>query len=172
MSSLYNFCWSGLLQILRYAEYSFAVLCSLNVNFLFNNTRPHLYLTYIERFSYVWKLVSVSVRYLFYQPMDEKIKTWTLRFPAKENPNMEKALFDWPIVLQYDVKAKYRLISRKFSGMRFFHPSVRLTNQKRNHARLYPFDKPIKSLYFCSFVVSVLFARFHFKVIRKSLWQK
>ena len=69
--------------------------------------------------------------------MDEKIKTWPLRFPAKENPNMEKenpnkekALFDWPIVLQYDVKAKYRLISRKFSGMKFFHPSVRLTNQK------------------------------------------
>ena len=55
--------------------------------------------------------------------MDEKIKTWPLRFPAKENPNMEKALFDWPIVLQYDVKAKYRLISRKFSGFR-------LTNQK------------------------------------------
>ena len=43
---------------------------------------------------------------------------------------MEKALFDWPIVLQCDVKAKYRLISRKFSGMKFFHPSVRLTNQK------------------------------------------
>ena len=54
----------------------------------------------------------------FYQPMYEKIKTWTLRFPAKENPNMEKALFDWPIVLQNDVKAKYRLISR----MKFFHP--------------------------------------------------
>ena len=35
-----------------------------------------------------------------------------------------------PIVLQYDVKAKYRLISRKFSGMKFFHLSVRLTNQK------------------------------------------
>ena len=76
------------------------------------------------------KMVSVSVRYLFYHPMVEKNKTWTLRFPAKENPNMEKALFDWPIVLQYDVKAKYRLISRKFSGMKFFHPSVRLTNQK------------------------------------------
>ena len=60
--------------------------------------------------------------------MDEKIKTWPLRFPAKENPNMEKALFDWPIVLQYDVKAKYRLISRKFLGI--FHPSVHLTNQK------------------------------------------
>ena len=70
-------------------------------------------------------MVSVSVRYLFYQPMSEKIKTWTLRFPAKENPNMEKVLFDGPIVLQYDVKAKYRLISRKFSGMKFFQPSVR-----------------------------------------------
>ena len=61
-------------------------------------------------------MVSVSVRHLFHKPMDEKIKTWTLRFPAKENPNMKKALFDWPIVLQYDVKAKDPLISRKFSG--------------------------------------------------------
>ena len=75
-------------------------------------------------------MVSVGVRYLFYKPMNEKMQTWPLRFPAKENPNMEKALFDWPIVLQYDVKAKYRLISRKFSGMKFFQPSVRLTNQK------------------------------------------
>ena len=75
-------------------------------------------------------MVSVSVRDLFYQPMDEKIKTRTLRFPAKENPNMEKLLFDWPIVLQYVVKAKYRLISRKFSGVKFLQPRVRLTNQK------------------------------------------
>ena len=88
--------------------------------------------------------------------MDKKVKTWPLPFPAKKNPNMEKALFDWPIVLQYDVRAKYGLISRKFLG--FFHPSVCLTNQ------------PIKSLYFRSFVVSVLFASFHFKVIQKSLY--
>jgi len=73
----------------------------------------------------------VSVRYLSYQPKYEKIKTWTLRFPAKENLNMEKALFDWPIVLQYDVKARYRLISRMFSGIKFFHPSVHLTNQPK-----------------------------------------
>ena len=97
-------------------------------------------------------MVSASVRYLFYQQMDEKIKTLTLRFPARQNPDMEMALFDWPIVLQYDIKAKYRLISRKFSGMKFFHPSVRLTNQKPR--ALYPFDQPIKSLYFRSFVVS------------------
>ena len=71
-----------------------------------------------------------NMRYLFYQPMDEKIKTWPLHFPATENLNMRKTLFDWPIVLQYDVKAKLRLISRKFSGMKAFHPSFRLTNQK------------------------------------------
>ena len=57
--------------------------------------------------------------------------TWTLRFATKETPYMEKASFDWPIVLPYDVKAKYRLISRKFSGMKFFHPSVRLSMDNR-----------------------------------------
>ena len=36
----------------------------------------------------------VKCSLLFHQPMDEKIKTWTLCFPAKENCNMEKALFD------------------------------------------------------------------------------
>ena len=65
-------------------------------------------------------MVSVSVCYLFYKPMDEKIKTWTLRFPAKENPDLEKVLLDWPFVLQYDAKAKFWMISRKFSGMKFF----------------------------------------------------
>ena len=34
------------------------------------------------------------------QPVDEEIKTWTLRFPTKENPNIERALFDQPIVLK------------------------------------------------------------------------
>ena len=57
--------------------------------------------------------------------MDEKIKTRPLRFPAKYEYDMEKALSDWPIVLQYDVKAMYRWISKKFSGMKFSHPSVR-----------------------------------------------
>ena len=87
-------------------------------------------------------MVSVSV-YLFYQPIDEKIKTWSPRFPAKENPNMKKVLFDWPIVLRYDVKAKYRLISRKFSGMKIFHPSVRLTNQK---PRAFVCNQPNRSI--------------------------
>ena len=115
-------------------------------------------------------MVSVNVRYLFYQSTDEKIKTPTLHFRVKENPNMEKVLFDWPIVSQYDVKAKYRLISRKFAGMTFFQPSVRLANRKPRS--FVPFDKPIKSLYFRSFLVSVLFVRFYFKVIRKPLTHK
>ena len=74
-------------------------------------------------------MVLVNVCYLFYQPVDEKIKTWTLRFLTKENPNMEKALFDWPIVLKYDVKAKSRFISRKFFGQEVFSLERRLTNQ-------------------------------------------
>ena len=94
----------------------------------------------------------VSVCYLFYQPMDKKIRTWTLRFPAKENPNTEKALFDWPIVLPYDVIAKYRLInSREFSATRV---CIRLINQSNR-----------------SISVRLLFFRgFHFKTIRKSLY--
>ena len=35
-------------------------------------------------FVWPWKMVLVSVGYLFYQPMDEKIKTWPLCFPAKK----------------------------------------------------------------------------------------
>ena len=29
---------------------------------------------------------------------------------------MEEGLFDWPIVLQYDVKANYRLILERFQA--------------------------------------------------------
>ena len=98
-------------------------------------------------------MVSVSVRYLFHQPIGEKIKKWTLRFPAKENPNMVKALFDWPIVLQYDVKAKHRLISRKFLGITFFHPNVRLTNQKLTRVCIRSINQSNRSisvrLFFC-----------------------
>ena len=98
--------------------------------------------------------------------MDEKIKTLTVRSPAKENPNMERALFDWPIVLQYWV------ISRKFSRMKFFNLSVNSFNQPKATRGGCPFDKKIKSLYFQSFVVSALVARFHFKVIGKSVYRE
>ena len=114
-------------------------------------------------------MVSLRVRYLFYRPVNEKIKTWPLCFPDKENPNIEKALFDWPIELQFDVKAKYRLISTKFSGMKFFHPSVRLTNQaKATRVCISSINQSNHSIsVVCCFC---LFARFHFKDIRKSLY--
>ena len=40
----------------------------------------------MERFSYDLEkyMVSVSVRYLFYQPMDEKIKTWAKTEKSKD----------------------------------------------------------------------------------------
>ena len=69
-------------------------------------------------------MVSVSVICLISQWMK---RSENRLFVFKPNSNMEKALFDWPIVLQYDVKARYRLISIMFSGMKFFHP---ITNQK------------------------------------------
>ena len=49
-------------------------------------------------------------------------------------------------------------------------PERSLNQPKATRVCIYPFDKPMKWLYFRSFVVSVLFARFHFKVIRKSLY--
>ena len=74
----------------------------------------------------VWpsKMVLVTVRYLFYQLMDDKIKTFTLRFPAIENPNnrgqsccsmTSKRSIDW--------------FYESFRAWSFFHPSVLLTNQ-------------------------------------------
>ena len=56
-------------------------------------------------------------------------------FSPKKTLIMEKALFDWLIALQYDVKANYRLFSRKFSGMKFFftRPSVCL----KGHSQLW-----------------------------------
>ena len=47
-------------------------------------------------------------------------------FSRQSNPNMEKALFDWPIVLQYDVKE----ISRKFFGHEVCLPARSLSQPK------------------------------------------
>ena len=88
-------------------------------------------------------MVSVSVICFISQWMN---RTWTLLFPTKENPKMKKALFNWPIVLQYDVKAKDWLISRKFPGMTFFHPNVRLTNQKQRTFCICPIKQSNRSV--------------------------
>ena len=82
-------------------------------------------------FVWPWKMVSVKCS-LFLLSANGWIRsnTGTLRSPAKENPSMEKPLFDWPIVLQYDVKSNSDWFLQRSSGMTFFQPSVRLTNQK------------------------------------------
>ena len=92
------------------------------------------------------KMVSISGRCLFYQPMDEKIKTWTLRFPAEENPNMEKALFDRSIVLQYDVKSKYRLISRKFFWHEVFSAEPPLNQPKATRVCICSINQSSRSI--------------------------
>ena len=54
---------------------------------------------------------------------------------SKENPNTEKALLDWPIALQYDIKARCQLISRKISGMKeVFSPERSLNQPKTTRA--------------------------------------
>ena len=64
-------------------------------------------------------------------------------------------------------KRSIDLFYRMFTGITFFHPSVRLTSQKPRAFVSLSINQSNRS-YFRSFVVSVLFARFHFKVIRKS----
>ena len=51
-------------------------------------------------------------------------------FSRQKTPNMENAMFDWPIVLQHDAKVKYRLISRKFLGHEVFSPERSLNQPK------------------------------------------
>ena len=59
---------------------------------------------------------------------------------------MEEALFDWTIVLQYDVKAKYRLSSRKFSGMNFFSPERSLNQPKATRVSVRSIDQSNRSI--------------------------
>ena len=90
------------------------------------------------------KKVSVSVRSLFHQPMDEKIKTWPLCFPAKET-------LIWRRHCSIG-QSCCSMTSKKFlessSGMKFVYPRVRLANQNpgafvsvsyTNQIALFPF---------------------------------
>ena len=89
-------------------------------------------------------------------------------FPGKENPNMGRVLFDWPIVLQYNAKAKYRLISRKFFGHEVFSAERSLNQPKATRVCFCSTNQSSRSI---SVRLLLLFcSRFHFKVIRKSLY--
>ena len=92
-----------MIKISKACAYNNSFVCESTVSAIETNVTHFCW----NDFRMILKMVSASGLHLFYQPMDEKIKTWTLRFPAKENPNMEMALLDWPIVFQYNVRAKY-----------------------------------------------------------------
>ena len=81
---------------------------------------------------------------MFHQPMDEKIKTWPLRFPAKET-------LIWRRHCSIG-QSCCSMTSKKFlessSGMKFVYPRIRLANQNpgafvsvsyTNQIALFPF---------------------------------
>ena len=80
-------------------------------------------------FVWPWKVVLASVCYFFYQQTDGKIKTWTL-LSCQRNPNVDQALFDWPTVLQYDVKI-VSIDFKKFLGHEVFWSNVLFNNQSK-----------------------------------------
>ena len=117
-------------------------------------------------------VVSGNVHHLFCQPMDEKIQTW----PLASLFSRQRKLWYWEGIVrlanriavwsQSEVSVKFQKGFRHevFFTRAFVQPA-------KSYPRLYPFNKPIKSLYFRSFVVSFFFARFPFKDMRKSLYR-
>ena len=133
-------------------------------------SHPTLVINYIRSMNMA--LVTISLFFLHFQfispALNVSLRTcvfWVMIYHTHNHPcaNMEEALFDWPIVLQYDVKGKYRLVSRKFSRKEVVSAEHSLNHPKAKYARFYPRDELIKSLYLRSLAVSVLLARFSFQ---------
>ena len=78
--------------------------------------------------------------------MDEKIKTETLHFPTKENPNTGEGIVQLANHIAVRMTSKWSIndnFLESSSGMKFFQLGICLTNQKPRC--LYPCDKPINS---------------------------
>ena len=85
--------------------------------------------------------------------MDEKIKTWPLRFSAKKTLVWRRHCSIGQSCCSMTSKRSIYAFLRVL-GHEIFSPERRLTNQKPRAFNIYPFDKTIKSFYFCSFVFS------------------
>ena len=113
-----------------------------------NSSSMHSFITnfrWIKQFSYdLEKCFRLSVRYLFYQ-------------------RSKHGLFVFPNACGKDT---VRLAKNRKKKIEFFHPSIRLTNQKPR--AFVSFRRTNQIALFRLFVVSVLFACFYFKVRRKS----
>ena len=116
----------------------------------------------MDRVIFLWprKTVSVSVRYLFYQ----RSKHGLFVFPNACGEGTVRLANRISVWRQSEVSIDFRKVLR---GMKFFHPSIRLTNQKPR--AFVSFRRTNQIALFRLFVVSVLFACFYFKVRRKSL---
>ena len=95
-------------------------------------------------FVWPWKVVSVSVCYCFISQW--MIRTWTLRFPRKKTLIWERYCSIGQSCCSITQKRSIGKFLESSSGMKFFQPSVRLTNQKPR--AFFLFDKPIKSLFY------------------------
>ena len=99
--------------------------------------------------------------------MNEQIRTWTLRFPAKKSIIWRRHCSIDQSCCSMKSKRSIDWFLESSSGMKFFHPSVRFTNQKpRTFVSVQKTSQIALFPFVCCFC---LFARFHFKVIRKSL---
>ena len=105
----------------------------------------------LVNFVWSWKMVSVVVRYLFYQQMDEKIKHGLFVLPPKK-------LLIWRRHRSIGQSCCRMTSNRSICWLFYWLPvSSRAWSlftgafacSPKSHARLYPFDKPIRLLYHC-----------------------
>ena len=115
------------------------------------------------------KMVLQSVRRLFHQPTDKKIKTWTLRFPAKGNPKYRRRhCLIGQSCRSMTSKRSIDWFLESSAGMKFISPERSLNQPKATPVCICLANQSNRSN-FRSYVATVLFARFHIKVIRKLL---
>ena len=89
-----------------------------------------VYVTLREIFVWPWKIVSVSVRHLFYQPMDEKIKRGLFLFLQKKTLIWRRHCLIGQSCCNMTSMQSMDWFLECSQAWRFFHLSVRLTNQK------------------------------------------
>ena len=115
-------------------------------------------------------MVSVSNRCLFCQPMDEKIKTWTLHFLPRKTLIWRRHCSTGQSRCSMTSNRSIDWFLESSSGMKFFRsaePPINLP--KATRVCICSINQSSRSIS-RSFVVSVLFASFHFEVIRQSLY--
>ena len=122
-------------------------------------------------FEWPWKMVSVSVRYCFISQWMKRSKHRLFVFPPKKTLTWRRHCSIGQSCCSMTSKRSTHWFLESSRAWSFFHPRIRLTNQNprafvsvrwTNQIALFPFA--------CCFI---LFARFHFKIIRKSLyWAK